>query len=527
MAEINNISEFETHNAIEEIGGSDDLQDWQTVTSQGEFKPARENDDGFLNDEDDPWLTTSAEESAEDERVDHFENVVDSDAPESESALEVVPQKRTKVAIVGRPNVGKSSLFNLFIGKRAALVKDEPGVTRDIHIRPIDVWGRGFDLVDTGGITEGQVPFADQVRKQVIAILPDVDLLLVVVDGRAGLHPDDREVLKEVQKSKKPFLVLVNKIDSEKDQELLVSDFYELGVDLQGTSFENRRGIDEICEWLISQSPEFLTHNETLQKTIAVIGKPNVGKSSLINYLLNDERMLVSDIAGTTVDAIDSEIDWNGKKYTFIDTAGLRRKAKRSTGVENLSAYKSEDAIARASIVVLMLDGTEGPSRQEARLLELAWEQNKAVLIAINKSDLGRKEIENYRETIQEKMQWEFHFQTDMPRVFISAKTGQGLDQLFEKIDELWEKMHLKISTSDLNDFLGHLTRLTPPPIHGSKNVKFYYFTQTKQVPPSFIAFCNYPPGISDSYKRFLHNELRKKWDLQGVPLRLYVFKKK
>jgi GTPase len=436
-------------------------------------------------------------------------------------------KERKKIAIVGRPNVGKSSLFNVFVGGRPALVKDEPGVTRDVNLRTVDVWGRTFDLIDTGGVTGNAVPFAGEVREQVLRILPYVDFILFVVDGRDGLVPDDRDLLVEIKKTRKPFLILVNKIDSEKDEESRLMDFFELGEDMQPTSFENRRGIDETCEWIIAQLTDQGLEEVPLEKKIAIIGRPNVGKSSLVNYLLSENRMLVSDIAGTTIDAIDSEINWKGKKYVFTDTAGLRRSARRDTDVEVLSAYKSEDALARASIVVLMVDALEGLHQQEARLLDLILEENKAVVVAINKSDLGKKEIVDFRDKLQEEVDSELYFHAGIPRVFISAKTGQGLDQLFKVIDELWDKMHLKISTSDVNEFFGQLTRMVPPPIYGTRSVKMNYFTQTRQVPPSFIAFCNYPQGVSPSYRRFLLKELRKKWDLYGVPVRLYILKKK
>ncbi len=436
-------------------------------------------------------------------------------------------KERKKVAIVGRPNVGKSSLFNALVGGRPAVVKDEPGVTRDVNLRTIDVWGRTFDLIDTGGVTGTDVPFAGEVRNQVLRVLPAVDLILFVVDGRDGLVPDDRDLLIEIKKARKPFVVLVNKIDSERDEAARLMDFLELGEDLMPTAFESRRGMDEVCEWIIDHLQDEGLEEAPLEKKIAIIGKPNVGKSSLINYLLAEERMIVSDVAGTTVDAIDSEIEWKGKKYTFIDTAGLRRGARRDTDVEILSAYKSADALERASIVVLMVDALQGLSQQEARLLDMILEAKKSVVVAINKSDLGKKEIEDFRDNLQEQVDTELYFHAGIPRVFISAKTGQGLDKLFATIDELWEKMHIRISTSEINDFLGGLTRMVPPPIYGSRPVKLNYFTQTRQVPPSFICFCNFPQGVSPSYRRFLVKEIRKKWDLYGVPVRLYVLKKK
>lgn len=432
---------------------------------------------------------------------------------------------RPQIAILGRPNVGKSSLFNVFTGSRKAIVKNEPGVTRDIHYERVDVWGREFDLIDTGGVTDTDLPFAEEVRDQVERLLPLMDMALVVMDARDGILSDDREVLTQVQKSKKPFVVLVNKIDSEKDQDLLMSEFYQLGVDMIPTSFERRRGIDVVSEWIVERVPTREDLDAPKNPRIAIIGKPNAGKSSLINYILGANRMVVSDIPGTTVDAIDSDIKWKGKDYTFADTAGLRRKARRDTGVEILSAFKSERAVKDANIVVLLLDGLINPSLQDARLVELALEMNKAIVVAVNKSDVGRKQIEDYRNALKEKVGEELYFSPDIPIVFVSAKTGQGVDQLFNVIDELWERLHLKVSTAQVNDFLGELTRKVPPPIYGNRNVKFLYFTQTKQVPPSFVCFVNNPKGVSEGYKRFMVNEARKHWGLFGVPIRFYMIR--
>ncbi len=433
---------------------------------------------------------------------------------------------RPQVAILGRPNVGKSSLFNILVGSRKAIVKDQPGVTRDINYDKVELWGREFDLIDTGGITEGDIPFADEVREQVDRLLPMVDMAIVVMDGRQGIMSDDREVLTEVQKSKKPFVVIVNKIDSEKDQDVLLSEFFELGVDLIPTSFEGRRNVDQVGEWIIGQIPKNIDPDAPENPTIAIIGKPNAGKSSLVNYMLNDNRMIVSEIAGTTVDSIDSEVKWNNKLYTFIDTAGLRKKAKRDNDVEILSAFKSADAVHKAKIVVLLIDGLIGPTEQDAHLVDLAMEMNKAIVVTINKSDLGRKEIEDYRHKLKVKVNEEFHFNPTIPVVFVSAKTGQGMDRLFEVIDELWSKLHMRISTSEINDFLGEFTKATPPPIHGNRNVKFYYFTQTKQIPPSFIGFVNFPKGVHESYRKYLINEVRKHWSLFGIPIRFFLFKR-
>ncbi|MFN7453635.1 MAG: ribosome biogenesis GTPase Der [Pseudobdellovibrionaceae bacterium] len=436
------------------------------------------------------------------------------------------PESVMKVAIIGRPNVGKSTLFNILTGTRKAVVKNQPGVTRDIMIHPCEIWGKHFDLIDTGGITEAHDTFSVLIREQVLSFLETVDLLLVVMDGRAGLVPEDREILKIAQISKKPFLVILNKIDRGHDEETLKSDFYELGVDLVATSFETRRGVSDILEWVHKVLPEKTQEVHPGMK-IAIVGKPNVGKSSLVNALLGSPRMIVSDIAGTTIDAVDTPFQFNGNQYTLVDTAGLRRSSSRDEDLEIISAFKSQEAIRRANLILLVVDSTQGPSVQDAKIMQAILEDHKAVILVANKSDIGKVEIPEFKKTFKEQIERVFHFFNDVQVVFTSAKTGHGLDDLLEKIEWMATRMTTRISTSELNDFFFDTIRKAPAPVWGNNNVKFYYLTQTFQQPPAFIAFANHPDGVDNSYRRFLIKNMKDQFDLAGIPIRIFVMKSK
>lgn len=429
-----------------------------------------------------------------------------------------------KVAIIGRPNVGKSTLFNILTETRKAVVKDQPGVTRDIQIEESEVWGKTFLIVDTGGLTEATDTFSVLIREQVCEFLSDVDLLLVVMDGRAGLIPEDREVIRIAKQVGKKILIVVNKVDSAHEEELLKAEFYEFGEELIATSFEQRRGLSLMLEWLHKNLPEF---KEDFQKgpRIAIVGKPNVGKSSIVNTLLGSNRMIVSDIAGTTVDSIDTPFIFNNHHYVLVDTAGLRRSARREEDVEILSAFKSQESIRRAQIILLVIDGNEGPTDQDAKILQAILENHKAVILVANKSDTAKDKVENYRDWFRGKVDEELYFFSDIPIVFTSAKTGSGLEMLLKTVEEVSAKLETRISTSDLNDFFFETIRKAPAPVWGTTNVKFYYLTQTFQKPPSFIAFANHPDGVNPGYRRFLTKHLKSKFNLQGIPIRIFVMK--
>ncbi len=429
------------------------------------------------------------------------------------------------VAVIGRPNVGKSTLFNILTGTRKAVVKDQPGVTRDLQVAQAEWCGTYFDVMDTGGLTDSTDVFSKMIKEQVLATLKSVDLILVVVDGRAGLCPEDRDVLRVVHRSEKPFLLIANKVDSRQDEESASIEFMELAERVLPTSFEQRRGLDEILEWVVTNLPDRpVTHYQGL--TLAVIGKPNAGKSSFCNLLMGFNRMMVSEIAGTTIDAIDLEIDYNDRKYRLIDTAGLRRHARRKEDVEIISAFKSEGAIRRADIILLMVDGTLGPSDQDAKIVEMILHAHKGVILVANKSDIGTKEIPEYRKTFREKTKEVLHFFEDIQIAFVSAKTGAGIEDLFKTVDTTWTKLNKRISTGDLNRFFSQTIRYAPAPVWGTKNVSFYYLTQTHQRPPSFIAFANFPDGVTPSYRRFLIKHMKDEFDLGGIPIRIFAMKK-
>lgn len=427
----------------------------------------------------------------------------------------------SRVAIIGRPNVGKSTLFNYLTDSRKAVVKNQPGVTRDILIEPAEVWGVKFDVIDTGGLTEAADLFSQLIREQVIEFLQSVDHLIVVMDGRAGLLPEDRDLIRIANETGKPFVIVINKLDRSHDLELSKAEFYEFGAPLIAASVEMRLGMDEVLEWIVSQVKQ-TEHTIRDGLKLAMVGKPNVGKSSLCNNLLGEHRLLVSEVAGTTVDSVDTELVYNDRKFVLIDTAGLRRSSKREEDVEIISAFKSQDAIRRADLVLLVVDGMTGPTDQDAKILESALDAHKAVIVVANKSDIAEREKPQYRTWFKIRVEEEFHFFPDVPIVFTSAKTGRGLDDLFEAIMLMEEKLAIRIPTGELNDFFTNVIRQAPAPVWATTNIKFYYLTQTHQKPPAFIAFANHPDGVTKSYRRFLAKRIQEQWDLQGVPIRIF-----
>ncbi|MCB0393436.1 MAG: ribosome biogenesis GTPase Der [Bdellovibrionales bacterium] len=432
------------------------------------------------------------------------------------------------VAIIGRPNVGKSTLFNILTDSRKALVKNQPGVTRDIRYDKASWRDRQFEVIDTGGLTDSNDIFSQLIKEQVLELLKSVDAVVFVTDARAGLCPEDRDVLKIIKKANKPHIVAVNKIDSHTDLDTLTYEFLELGEKVIGCSFENRFGTTDVLEWIYEQIGEQVMVEVPNLITLAIVGKPNAGKSSLTNELLGENRMLVSEVAGTTTDSIDSYIQRGDRQYCIVDTAGLRKKNKRrKDGLEMLSGIQSIKSIKRADIVLLVVDGLIGPTDQDAKVLNEVIASHKGVILVVNKSDVGRKEIDDYRQTLREQTADTFHFFDDIPVVFISAKLGHGINELFECIEETWRKLNFRVSTSDLNDFFIKVIRRAPAPVAGTKNVKFYYATQTQQRPPSFMAFANRPDGVTNAYRRFLVNQIKENWNLKGVPVRVFAIQNK
>lgn len=429
-----------------------------------------------------------------------------------------------KVAIIGRPNVGKSTLFNVITESRKAVVKNQPGVTRDIIIEPVEIWGKQFDLIDTGGVTEAGDLFSKLIKESVTDFLQTVDLIVAVMDGRVGLVPEDKDIILLAKQTGKPFLLVINKVDQDHLAEDAKSDFYEFGLDMIAASFEQRRGVSDILEWITERVPaQVVDAREGIR--VAIVGKPNVGKSSLCNCLLGTSRMLVSDVAGTTIDSVDSPFEYRDKKYILVDTAGLRRSSKREEDLEIISAFKSQEAIRRADMVLLMIDGTQGPSDQDAKIMQAILEDHKGVIVVANKSDIGAAEMPEYRKTFRAQCEQVFHFFVDVQIVFTSAKYKNGIDDMFDMIQAVSDKMHMRIPTSQLNDFFFNTIRRAPAPVYGVNNVKFYYLTQTYQVPPAFIAFANHPDGVTNSYRRFLIKHIKTEWDLWGIPIRIFCMK--
>ncbi len=428
-----------------------------------------------------------------------------------------------KVAIIGRPNVGKSTLFNILTDSRKAIVKNQPGVTRDLQIQPVEVWGKNFDLIDTGGLTELEDLFSKLIWEQVTEFIRVVDFLLIVVDGREGMHPEDRNLIKLAKQTQKDFLVIVNKVDRAHEEEMLKAEFYEFGDNVIAASFEQRRGLDLILEKLHKILPEN-TVTETAPLRLAIVGKPNAGKSSLCNQLLGMNRMMVSPIAGTTIDAIETELRRDGHVYRLVDTAGLRKSSKREE-LEIIAAFKAQEGLRRADLVMLVVDALIGPTEQDAKIMASILEDHKGVILIANKIDLAQKEIPAFRKTFQEQIAVNFHFFPDVPVVYLSSLTGSGVEDLFTEINRVADKINFRISTSKLNDFFFKAIRGAPSPVHGTKNVKFYYVTQTFQKPPAFIAFANHPDGVTASYRRFLIKQMKEEWDLQGIPIRIFCMK--
>ncbi len=433
--------------------------------------------------------------------------------------------KLKRVALVGRPNVGKSTLFNRLTRTRKAVVKDQRGVTRDIQMSPVEWWGKTFEVVDTGGLTEDREGFSPLILEQVTEFLQYVDQVVFIVDGRSGIIPEDRAAFRIVKQSGKPYLIVVNKCDRTIEADGYLSDFYELGSELVAAAFEQDFGIDQTVEWIIAN----LGDEETEEVTgfrLAILGKPNAGKSSLANCLLGKERLLVSPTAGTTVDAIEVEFDFEGERYILVDTAGLRKAGKQKDGTEVLGGFKTREAVRKADMILLVIDGVVGPTHQDARLVEMCLHHHKAIVVVANKVDLGREQHDNFRDWFREKVEQEFRFFKDVPVVFTSAKNGSGIGTLLQKMRDVREKLHVRIPTSKLNKFFTEVIKQAPSPVYGSDNVKFYYLTQTKQKPPSFIAFANHPEGVTPSYRRFLVRKIQENWDLKGIPLRIFVMAK-
>lgn len=429
------------------------------------------------------------------------------------------------VAVVGRPNVGKSTLFNKIIGKRLSIVDDTPGVTRDRIYGDAEWQGRQLMLVDTGGIE----PKTDDIilssmRSQAQLAIDTAAVIIFVTDLKSGVTAADMDVASMLQKSGKPIVLCVNKCDKIGETPLEFYEFYNLGLgDPIAVSSVHGHGTGDLLDAVLFHidESEFEEVDEDVIN-VAVIGKPNAGKSSLINNIAGEERSIVSNIAGTTRDAIDLRITKNGTNYNFIDTAGLRRKSKVEDSIEKYSVLRAKMAIERADVCVIMIDGVDGFTEQDSKVAGLALEAGKACIIVVNKWDAVDKDgttMDAYRK----KLMVDFSFMPYAPIIFISAKTGQRVDRLFELIKYVNEQNTMRISTGMLNDILADATARVQPPTDKGKRLKIYYMTQASTRPPTFVCFCNKAELFHFSYQRYLENQIRSTFGLEGTPIRFVI----
>lgn len=432
---------------------------------------------------------------------------------------------RPVVAIVGRPNVGKSTLFNKLVGARLSIVDDKPGVTRDRIYGDCEWLGHRFLLVDTGGIE----PRADdvilsQMRAQANIAIATADVIVLVTDLRSGVVATDQDVANMLQKSGKPVILCVNKCDSVGAPDPEFYEFYNLGMgDPIAVSAVHGHGTGDLLDAVIAYfPPESEEEEEDDTIKVAVIGKPNVGKSSLINRISGQERAIVSDIAGTTRDATDTRIENQYGKFTFIDTAGIRRKSKVTDAIEKYSIIRARTAVERANVCVIMIDATEGFTEQDSKVAGIALDQGKGCIVVVNKWDAVEKDGNTMRE-YKEKLAVDFAFMKFAPFVFISAKTGQRVDRLFEQIAYVYAQSTMRISTGKLNEILGAATARVQPPTDKGKRLKIYYMTQASVCPPTFVFFVNNAQLFHFSYKRYLENQIREVFGLEGTPVRFII----
>lgn len=435
---------------------------------------------------------------------------------------------RPTVAIVGKPNVGKSTFFNYLIGERKSIVEDTPGVTRDRVYGETNWRGRKFTLIDTGGIEEkSQDVIASQMRIQAEIAIELSDVVVFMTDVTTGITPIDKEIALMLKRAKKKVVLVCNKVDDFKKFENDVYEFYNLGFGTPNpVSSANAKGIGDVLDKIYEELPEETADEQDDDKIkVAVIGKPNVGKSSLINKILGENRLIVSNIAGTTRDAIDSEFENQYGKYMFIDTAGLRRHSKVEENIEKYSVLRTSLAVERADVCILMIDANEGVTEQDTKIAGLAHESGKGVIIAINKWDEYEKEngtLEQYTKDVYNKLAYLSY----APIIFISAKTGQRVEKIFNLINEVANNNAFRISTSNLNELLAEAVAMVQPPTDKGRRLKIFYMTQVGTKPPTFAVFVNSKKLFHFSYERYLVNKLREEYGFKGTPIRMLVREK-
>ena len=434
------------------------------------------------------------------------------------------------VAIVGRPNVGKSTLFNALSGTNLSIVEDTPGVTRDRIYADCDWQNHEFTLIDTGGIEpESADVIVRQMREQAEIAIETADVIVFLTDVRQGVVDADYQVADMLRRSKKPLILCVNKVDSFKKQANDVYEFYNLGLsDPIPVSAQGRLGIGELLDAIVAHFPAETGEEEDDDRPrIAIVGRPNVGKSSLINKLLGENRMIVSDIAGTTRDAVDAEVVHNGEKYVFIDTAGLRRKSKIKEDIERYSIIRTVAAIDRCNIAVIVIDAVAGVSEQDTKIAGIAHERGKGAILLVNKWDIlpDKNDKSIYRFT--EELRRKFSFMPYADILFVSAMTGLRLPKLFEEIDKVRQSQTLRVQTGVLNEILTEACALKQPPSDKGKRLRLYYITQASVEPPTFVIFCNDRELFHFSYQRYIENRIRDAFGFVGTPVKMIIRERK
>ena len=432
------------------------------------------------------------------------------------------------VAVVGRPNVGKSTLFNALAGSRISIVEDTPGVTRDRIYAEVSWLDYQFTLIDTGGIEpETNDLMLKHMREQAEMAIEMADVVLFLTDGKTGLVDADYQVADMLRKSRKKVVLVVNKIDNYEKQMMDVYEFYNLGIgDPFPISSIGKIGVGEMLDEIVHLFPENLEEEEDERPRVAIVGKPNVGKSSIINKLLGENRVIVSDIAGTTRDAVDTAVTWEGREYVFIDTAGLRRKNKIKEEIERYSILRTVSAVERADVVMLVIDATEGITEQDAKIAGIAHDRGRGMIIVVNKWDAIEKDnnsVKKYTNEIRKVLS----FLPYAEIVFVSAKTGQRLPKLFDTLEVVIQNHSLRIATGVLNDILAEAVAMQQPPSDKGRRLKIYYMTQVSVKPPTFVIFVNSKKLMHFSYTRYLENKIREAFGFSGTPLKFFVRERK
>ena len=429
------------------------------------------------------------------------------------------------IAIVGRPNVGKSTFFNKVVGRKVSITEDRPGVTRDRLYADAEWRGRVFSLVDTGVIElKSDDLMWKHIKKQAEVAIETAQVILFFVDGKEGLTTSDYDVADMLRRSKKPVILIVNKIDEYSEEK--VFEFYSLGLgEPYPVSSEHGKGIGDVLDECVSYFEKNCGEEDDSLK-IAVVGKPNAGKSSIVNRLLGFERSIVTDIAGTTRDAIDTKFSYEGKNYTIIDTAGIRKKAKVEDDVEYYSVMRAFDAVRRADVCLLVVDSTEGLTEQDTKIIGYVHEQGKPSVIVMNKWDLIEKDT-NTINKFEDKLKEDLKFMDYFKSVYVSAKTGQRAEKIMKVAEEVYANAHTRIPTGTLNDLISDTVRANEPPSYNGRRLKVYYSSQVAVAPPTFVLFVNSCELMHFSYERFLENAIRKAFDFSGTPIKIVTREKK